>query len=417
MIIPLRGIGGLRHRLGLQALAKARKPKRRGWRRRVHVVGRAGNVKRVRIVWAERLQTLDDGAFIRRYRLCKEEFAQLVVWLRPALQGIRSTRLSVELQVSIALRLLAGGSHLDVADLHGVAEGTAEKTLDRVVKAVDELVQLPFNEPADLRNVELLDEISAGFAEHTDGAVFGCVGAIDGIHVRITKPAEDGPSYMCRKGFFSINCQAIVDSKRRFLWVEAGARGPVHDCTAFLDTEFASAIDEGHLPSQYFFYGDDAYKAIGHQIVTPYPGRGLWKSAPDQDNANFWISRSRIEVECSFGELVARWGILWRPLTCTVKKASKIFVVCCKLNNLCKSEFKAAATTAVADLADFDGDGRRDPFFTDIFPYDMDVASARVEEVNDMLLVVQRHDARRDAISARLKENGLVRPAHSVPLE
>ena len=151
--------------------------------------------------------------------------------------------------------------------------------------------------------------------------------------------------------------------------------------------------------------------------MTPYPGRGLWKSAPDQDNANFWISRSRIEVECSFGELVARWGILWRPLTCTVKKASKIFVVCCKLNNLCKSEFKAAATTAVADLADFDGDGRRDPFFTDIFPYDMDVASARVEEGNGMLLVVQRQDARRDAISARLKENGLVRPAHSVPLE
>jgi hypothetical protein len=44
-------------------------------------------------------------------------------------------------------------------------------------------------------------------------------------------------------------------------------------------------------------------------------------------------------VECAFGELVGRWGILWRKLRCPTNRVGRTFTVCCKLHNLCKPDF------------------------------------------------------------------------------
>ena len=35
---------------------------------------------------------------------------------------------------------------------------------------------------------------------------------------------------------------------------------------------------------------------------------------PKEDNFNFFLSSNRIYVECAFGEIDRRWGILWKPL-------------------------------------------------------------------------------------------------------
>ena len=41
----------------------------------------------------------------------------------------------------------------------------------------------------------------------------------------------------------------------------------------------------------------------------------------EQDAFNFWLSNSRIQIECAFGELIMRWGIFWRTLKLDVKRA------------------------------------------------------------------------------------------------
>jgi hypothetical protein len=44
-------------------------------------------------------------------------------------------------------------------------------------------------------------------------------------------------------------------------------------------------------------------------------------------------SQLRINVECSFGMLVNRWGILWQPMRCDLRKVPRVVLACMKLHN------------------------------------------------------------------------------------
>ena len=52
-----------------------------------------------------------------------------------------------------------------------------------------------------------------------------------------------------------------------------------------------------------------------------------------EDNYNFFHSSSRISVECAFGEIDLRWGILWRPLKFSLKHNLQVIDACLKLHN------------------------------------------------------------------------------------
>ena len=56
------------------------------------------------------------------------------------------------------------------------------------------------------------------------------------------------------------------------------------------------------------------------------------------DAFNFFLSSSRIYIECAFGELVRRWGIFWRTLNFDLAKSQKIVQVRMLLHNFIKSE-------------------------------------------------------------------------------
>jgi hypothetical protein len=58
----------------------------------------------------------------------------------------------------------------------------------------------------------------------------GLVGAIDGMHVAISKPqfgTED--YYYFKSGGYSLNCQAVVDSQKRFMDLYLGMPGSTND--------------------------------------------------------------------------------------------------------------------------------------------------------------------------------------------
>jgi hypothetical protein len=69
-----------------------------------------------------------------------------------------------------------------------------------------------------------------------------------------------------------------------------------------------------------------------NNMLTPYKGRNLdvWSDA-----FNFWQSSCRIVVECTLGELIARWGIMWRKLRMDIGFASEVIECCCRLHNVC----------------------------------------------------------------------------------
>lgn len=140
----------------------------------------------------------------------------------------------------------------------------------------------------------------------------GCVGCVDGLLAKMVAPSIHDTLNVIRyfsgaKGGYGLNIQAIATAKYRFLAMSCKCPGATNDWTAWLSSFMADATAK--LPRGYYLLGDAAYP-ISNQLLTPYPGTGL---APGMDSFNFHLSQLRVKVEQSFGILVARWGILWRP--------------------------------------------------------------------------------------------------------
>jgi len=163
----------------------------------------------------------------------------------------------------------------------------------------------------------------------------GCVSAIDGIALRICRPrVSEVPkpsSYWTRKGFVAINVQAAVGGDYRVHFLSTVTAGSCHDSTAFSASGLAEMLarDDG-LPGGYWVAGDDAYIA-GERLLTPWPETNLPR---DKDSYNYYHRSSCTFVEQVFGQVVGRWGILWRSARFSASRAFPIFRVCVRLHNV-----------------------------------------------------------------------------------
>eukprot|EP00658_Telonema_sp_P-2_P045306 TRINITY_DN3323_c0_g2_i1.p1 TRINITY_DN3323_c0_g2~~TRINITY_DN3323_c0_g2_i1.p1 ORF type:complete len:247 (+),score=51.01 TRINITY_DN3323_c0_g2_i1:238-978(+) len=186
-------------------------------------------VRRRRLNWELRRGELKSRrAFVQRYRFDQQTFQDVCDTIRDdiepdpvrskAASGNLSEPLTAELMLSATLRFCAGGAYQDIIDIHGIAESTLYDMLMKVWRAMRKHYPLQF----DLEDDEMLEELERGFAglSRTQGAVRGVVGALDGLAIRINCPTRrdtaKAASFKNRKGFFSMNCQAICDAKLRF---------------------------------------------------------------------------------------------------------------------------------------------------------------------------------------------------------
>ena len=140
--------------------------------------------------------------------------------LDPYARKSSSSSIDTELCLSMTLRWLCGGNVLDIIDLHGVAKASFYNRQWLTISAINIVLSLP-RVPAN--NLKGLQKLSEGFHKKSKGTMRGCVGAIDGIDIKIIKPSAwdtiQPQIFKNRKKFYSINCQAICDSDMRFLWV------------------------------------------------------------------------------------------------------------------------------------------------------------------------------------------------------
>jgi DDE superfamily endonuclease len=158
--------------------------------------------------------------------------------------------------------------------------------------------------------------VSQGLEESAIVPAICCSDAIDGIAIRIQEPARGSlpkPSTCYnRNGFFALAVQSICDNRYVFTFVSSISPGSTHDSVSFGMSSLSRLLSQrdGGLMSEYWIAADDAY-ACRDRLLTPWPGRNLPRS---KDSFNYWQSSARIHIEQAFGMLVARWGVLWRPL-------------------------------------------------------------------------------------------------------
>ena len=106
--------------------------------------------------------------------------------------------------------------------------------------------------------------------------MFQAFGCIDGTHIPILRPEDNSKDYFCYKMFFSLNVQAICDSRGLCMDVDCRWPGCVHDAKVFANSRVNEKLQNGPLPVTYqqlipgrtkvgsYLIGDPAYP------LTPY---------------------------------------------------------------------------------------------------------------------------------------------------
>jgi len=139
-------------------------------------------------------------------------------------------------------------------------------------------------------------------------------------------------SFYCRKGYYALNVQAIVDRNKIIVWRSIKCRGSEHDSTAFKRSEIYHALVEKYslLTELGLYILADSVYCLRPFLLTPYDNA---RHGSPEDAFNYHLSSSRIFIECAFGEIDARWGIFWSPLRFRLEQNINVIDAAMRLHN------------------------------------------------------------------------------------
>lgn len=308
----------------------------------------------------ETLRLRDVAAFKNFLRMDPDLFFHLVDRLTPAIEKSNTTfreSISPAERFAVTLRYYATGTtFMSLRYDWQMGDNTISKIVRQVSKAIIEVFGEELLMPPTTQEGWL--EVAKKFSERWN--FHHTLGAIDGKHVSITKPAKSGSLYYNYKGFFSIILLAVVDADYKFLWVDAGSNGACSDAQIFNDCELKEMVETGmlSLPADeplpdgdtdvpYFFIGDDAF-ALRSWLMKPFSKRDLTRQ---EQVFNYRLSRARRIVENAFGILANRFGCLLTTLRVSPSTATDVVLACCILHNFLR-DANAAVPRGLVDEED-----------------------------------------------------------------
>ena len=274
--------------------------------------------------------------FLRLYRVIKMDLWRAMNYNPNNKRGPNGS-IHPTIILGCALRVFSGGDPLDLITTFGVSRTVIHYSVDYVINAVCNCKALAIKFPSS--HAQQLS-IARGFQRKSTAGFNCCVGAVDGMLVWISKPTEkeckqvgvgSGRFFCGRKKKFGLNLQATCDSKKKFLDISIKFPGSCSDFLAFETSALKSRLDsDSFLHPDLCLFGDNAYVNTTF-MATPYPN----VSRGTKDSYNFYHSQLRINIECAFGILVNRWGILRcpSPQGFTILKVCRMVECLCCLHN------------------------------------------------------------------------------------
>ena len=141
-----------------------------------------------------------------------------------------------------------------------------------------------------------------------------------------------------------MNCQSVSDCRGRILDISIKYGGSSSDCRAFEASELHTCLENGLMKQdgenpRFVLFGDNAYLNTSY-MATPFTNVSGDPNRVSEDAYNFYHSQLRIRVECAFGIMVQRWGILRSamPRNLSIAKIVALVNALAKLHNFCINE-------------------------------------------------------------------------------
>lgn len=185
---------------------------------------------------------------------------------------------------------------------------------------------MPTNEKKQVENRVLFLQIGAT----RDGNGLPCIdGAIDCTHVRLTNTRfyEIPEVYRNRKGYFSLNVQAVVGPHMEFLDVVPQWPGSQHDSRIFQNSRLHLRYAQRNLIGS--LIGDSGYPGLPF-LLTP-----IANPITDAEiTYNLIHGRTRQIVERTFGIWKRRFPCLFKGLSNKLICSTTIIMACAVLHNL-----------------------------------------------------------------------------------
>ena len=316
---------------------------------------RSKSVFEQRLLWHECSERhVARGTFKRRLRMDKESFDKLLSYVCDDLlvdekqANKRGGAVIPELCLCCTLRWLAGGSHLDITDVAGIAKTTFYNATWRTITALVLCPQLSLHFPS--TEQELLDAVGGFASISTECAMKNCVGVVDGYLMRIKVPnRKEVPNV---RSFFSghyqccgVNIQAVSDHHSRFIFFAVAGPGIAKDRKAVRGCALKDIAEK--LPLGHCIIGDSAYEGSEH-LVPIYSGLDRLKTKCD--NFNFYASQCRIRIEMAFGLMQIKWGMLQRPIGVKLVNLKWLAQAIARLHNFVINERLARHEDPVSEI-------------------------------------------------------------------
>lgn len=256
--------------------------------------------------------------FKQLYRFKNEN----VEWLSEHFIGengeTRGGALSSEDKMKIFLRYVADpGFQVGVGEDIGVHQSTISRTVNFVASKISEKSHLWIKFPEDINHAKTKWRRRFSFPS--------AIGALDFMHVRITKPHVHGDEYINRKGFPSINIQATCDSDEWFSSVDIQWPGSVHDSRVWRNSAVCEVM---HRTSNAVLLADEGY-GVAPWLMTPY----RQPNAPHELAYNQLLTTERCTIERCFGQLKRRFP---NGIRVSLERIPKLILSCFVLHNISK---------------------------------------------------------------------------------
>ena len=276
----------------------------------------------------------------------RSTFDLILARIRPHLekQTLTEDPISPEVRLAICLYRLGRGDYLySIAEMVGLARSTVTRIVNEVNQAI---VSCLWQEFISNNMPKTGDEFQIKILDMEELWQFPCSwAAVDGCHISIKCPPGGQSSrkeYHNFKNFYSIVLMAMVDAKYRFIWGSCGFPGNSHDSIILQSTsmwrkikdgkilpEICQKVDDVEIPP--LILGDSAFPFESF-LMKPYTNAVLTK---DQRYFNYRLSRARMVIEGTFGQLKGRWRFLLRKSESNVYETKVATLACLVLHNIC----------------------------------------------------------------------------------